>query len=525
MFDGSNSIVGEFEVNWPGRGSASAGKKSQTGGVSTSSTALSRSTSNRLSRSVAPSRVSQATVVARKPRARATASSDKPSQSQSSVFARAKLGLLSRLPSAPMCLIVVVSVMVVAGLSMCYSTTFMTRQVAHSELFKQLFFVFFGIGLSAVLMVLAKFLFTERRELWFLFMAAFWLVSLVLVALVFVPGLGVMVNGAVRWLQIGSFRFQPSELAKVALVLFTAAALEQLDQKNSSTLRWFLMVSYVVLQLMAFKQNDFGTVMLLHLGLLAVMVMGNRPFRGQGIGVFSSLGFLLIVPVVVLVGTYFDSSFRQGRWAAVFCKLTGSSILTELAEADQVRNGILALGDGGLFGLGAGLSKQKYFYLPEADNDFVFAIIGEEFGLIGTGLVLVLFLLLAWFGLSIARNAYSSQGKMIAGGATSLLVGQALVNIGGIVGASPMTGKPLPFFSSGGSSMAVSILLVACILMVAWFDTVQVSAVRRQDSLRVVRGGGGASYGSSNKTTTRSRNQMLKQILAPLASSQGRARR
>ncbi|MCL2137296.1 MAG: FtsW/RodA/SpoVE family cell cycle protein [Coriobacteriia bacterium] len=393
-----------------------------------------------------------------------------------------------RMPAEASFLLVVVFILFTAGLAMCYSTTFMTQEVAYSALLKQVVFAAIGLGLSIVLLVLGRAFFTNRRNVWFVLITSFWFVSLLLVALVFVPKLGVVVNGAARWLQIGSFRFQPSELAKVALILFTAVVFDRLREDNSVVLRWVLILSYVLLQFMAYKQNDYGTVMLLHLGLLSVMLLGDRPIFSRGRGFVTSIFFLTLVPVALLFATLFDDSFRQGRWAAVFSKLDGDHILTDLGAADQLRNGILALGDGGITGLGAGLSKQKYFYLPEADNDFVFAIIGEEFGIIGAVAILVLFLLFAWLGLRIAKKAASPQGKMIAGGATSMIVGQALVNIGGIVGASPMTGKPLPFFSSGGSSMVVSLLLVACIICVAWFDTPQEMAVRRQDSLRLVRG-------------------------------------
>jgi len=409
-------------------------------------------------------------------------------KSKHSRFSDIRARLAVSIPSDIVFLLVVVVVMITAGLSMCYSTTFVSQQVAHATLIKQLQFLALGLVLSVTLGVLARFFFTEQRDIWFIIIGLFWIISLGLMALVLVPGFGVKVNGAVRWIDVAGFRFQPSELAKVALILFSATAFDQLKNDNSSRLRWFLLGSYILLQFLALKQNDFGTIMLLHFGLLVVMWLGDRPFVSLNKGFFTSISFLSLFPVLLLVASYLFFPFRRSRFQAMWCKLTGDSITTVLSDADQLRNGILALGDGGVFGLGAGLSKQKYFYLPAADNDFVFAIIGEEFGMVGALLVLFLFLLFAFFGLRITAKAGSSQGKMIAGGATCMIVGQALINIGGIIGATPLTGKPLPFFSSGGSSMVASVLLAACIVIVAIFDSEQNSAVRRQDALTVIRG-------------------------------------
>jgi cell division protein FtsW len=157
----------------------------------------------------------------------------------------------------------------------------------------------------------------------------------------------------------------------------------------------------------------------------------------------------------------------------------------------------MALGDGGITGLGLGYSKQKYYYLSYPQSDFIFAIVGEELGMIGAAAAIGLFLAFAWCGLRIASQAASFQGQMIAGAATTIITAQAFVNIGGIIGVLPLTGKPLPFFSVGGSSMIVTLALIGCILSVAWFDRPQDLAQRRRDAFQLLEGGRGAARGQA----------------------------
>jgi cell division protein FtsW len=380
--------------------------------------------------------------------------------------------------------------MVVCGLAMCYSTTFLIHTaVPHQDLLDQIRFLVIGLVLATGSLLIAGRLYGEWPDAWFYLVSFFWFFCLLLTGLVF-TGFGVYVNGATRWLRVGSVQFQPSELAKVAMVLYMSTCFARLEKNNSSRLRTVMMVTQSLMLIMSYKQNDVGTAILLYLTLVAVMFLGNRPVFVRGRGFVTSITCMLLVAVLAVAATLILPSFRQSRWLGFFCPLKGDAAITHLSSelTDQLRNGFFALGDGGILGLGAGLSKQKYFYLSEATNDFIFAIIGEEFGIIGAGFVVLLFLLFAFFGLRIAQNAASLHGKMIAGGATTMITAQALVNIGGVVGASPLTGKPLPFFSVGGSSMVGSVLLVSCIVLVALFDSSQAAATRRQDAFVVLSG-------------------------------------
>jgi len=393
------------------------------------------------------------------------------------------------LPSASMMLVLVSILLFAYGLAMGFSASFVQGYTGTEQLFQQLFFTIVGALGVVILLLVGHWLFAQNRRLWYYLVTVIWITSLITMALVFVPGFGVQINGATRWLDLPLLpRFQPSELAKVALILYAAATIERLKEGASVLHGYALAGSYVLLLGLTILQKDIGSVMLLHMGLLAVLFFGEMPLLAKGVKAFASIIPLVVFPLIGLAATYFLPSYRQARWAGFWCPLEYDSIYKVLGDADQLRNGFFALGGGGLSGLGPGLSKQKYFYLSFPDTDFIFAIIGEELGLIGATAVILLFILFAWFGLLIARHAASAQGKMLAGGATALIVCQALVNIGGVVGALPLTGKPLPFFSMGGSSLVITCLLIGCILLVAWYDKPQDSATRRRDAFRLVEG-------------------------------------
>ena len=387
-------------------------------------------------------------------------------------------------------LILVTVILLAFGLAMGFSASFVNGKTGLEQLFDQLRFVAIGFALIGVMMLAGYKVFSANRDIWFVAVSALWLLSLVCMALVFVPGLGVEVNGASRWLDLGPLpQFQPSEFAKLTLLLYSAAAIERYRYSQSRLLFAAIVFSYVALIAMTLLQKDLGSTMLLHLAFLAVLWFAEIPILAKGLKGLVSMASLIGIPAAFMAATYFLPSYRQSRWAGFMSPLDTEALTVGLKDADQIRNGFLALGGGNIQGLGFGLSKQKYFYLSFPHSDYIYAIVGEELGLIGALAVLLLFLAFAWFGLRIARNAVSPQGKMLAGGATSLIVFQALVNIGGVTGALPLTGKPLPFFSIGGSSMVFTLCIVGCILLVAWFDAWQGIAVQRRDAFRLVDGG------------------------------------
>ncbi len=270
--------------------------------------------------------------------------------------------------------------------------------------------------------------------------------SLVLLAAVMVPGLGISVSGSSRWLGVGSWRLQPSELAKLALIIFAA---DVLDRRSDRIREWrYSMVPVVVVfALMAglvMLQPDMGTTMVMACAVLAVLYAAGVPL--------APMSGVLGVGAVLTFGMAIAEPYR-------FRRLT--SFMHPLADASntgyQSAQGLVALGSGRLAGLGIGASRASWGYLPNQQTDFIFAIIGEETGLIGSLLIVGLFVAFAVLGVRAACRAPDRFGALMAAGITAWIVGQAIINIGAVVGLLPVTGVPLPFVSFGGSSLIIAL--------------------------------------------------------------------
>jgi cell division protein FtsW len=275
----------------------------------------------------------------------------------------------------------------------------------------------------------------------------FMVISLGLLAAVLVPGIGKNLNGARSWIGVGSFTIQPSEFAKLALLLWAAHVLAA-RRSSLGSLRQLLVPIVPVALLMAgliYLQPDLGTLVTLAVVLAAVMWFAGAP-----------LWLFLLTSAGGLVGLAYmatSAAYRLKRVLALFDP-------EKYPEATyQLRQGLYGMGRGGLFGVGLGQSRAKWSWLPYADSDFIFAIIGEELGLIGAAVVILLFALLAYTGLRIARRNVDPFIKIASGAATFWLVAQAAINIGYVVGALPTTGLTLPLISSGGSSLIVSMVV------------------------------------------------------------------
>ncbi|MEK7453206.1 MAG: putative lipid II flippase FtsW [Patescibacteria group bacterium] len=268
--------------------------------------------------------------------------------------------------------------------------------------------------------------------------------TIFLLFLLFIPEFGIETKGAARWLSIYSFTFQPSELLKLTFILYLAAWLE--SRKNSLAsfsegLVPFLVICSIIAVLLI-SQPDIGTLMvILFIATVIYFIAGGKLVH---------LGFSFIFGIIGLAILISSEQYRLKRW---FIFLNPDS--DPLGSGYQMNQALIAIGSGGLFGLGFGMSKQKYNYLPESMGDSIFAITAEEFGFIGSVILVLLFMLLLWRGLHIAKNASTIFGRLIAIGIISWISIQALVNIGAISGLIPLTGIPLPFISYGGSSMLV----------------------------------------------------------------------
>jgi cell division protein FtsW len=282
------------------------------------------------------------------------------------------------------------------------------------------------------------------------------IVAFVLLVLVKLPGFGVSVNGAQRWLALGPLTFQPSELMKLAIVLYMARLLADRPKRMRSVktiVSPMLLVVGAACLLIA-SQPDLGSAIIISFTAFALLLVAGAP-----LGV---LGRLAGSAVVVVTIAAIAEPYRRARL---------TSFLDPWADAAgsgfQSVQGQIALGSGGLLGVGPGQSVQKIHYLPEAHTDFILAVIGEELGVLGVCALLLLFGLIAYAGLRAAKGARSQYERLLAAGITSLIVGQALLNVFAVLGLAPLTGEPLPFVSNGSTSITVMLASMGLLLNIA----------------------------------------------------------
>jgi cell division protein FtsW len=277
--------------------------------------------------------------------------------------------------------------------------------------------------------------------------------TLILLGLVFIPPLAKEAGGAKRWLHVGRVTFQPAELSKLTLVVYLAHRLTAQRPYRRQAQANFVPLAVVVgaLFLLTLLQPDLGTAVLL-LGI-AVIVL----FVG-GVSVRYLLG-ALIVTLPCLYLALFHVGFRWRRLLAFW-----DPWAVRLDAGFQIVQSLLAFGNGGLVGVGPGAGKQKLFFLPEAHTDFVFAVIGEEFGFLGCALVLGLFGILLWQGMAVAGRSHDLFARYLACGITGMILLQAIMNVAVVVGFVPTKGLPLPFISLGGSSLVMTLTSVGILL-------------------------------------------------------------
>jgi len=282
---------------------------------------------------------------------------------------------------------------------------------------------------------------------------------------------GTSANGASRWLGPGSLQFQPSELAKVALILYGADLLarEPKRVRSLSGLMPFLLVASTAC-LLIIAEPDMGTTMVVAFSVGATMIAAGARLADIG-KIALCLGVLALLMTVV-------EPYRMARLTGFLHP--GSEAAGAGFQAAQAK---IALGSGGFFGVGIGNGVQKAFYLPEAHTDMISAVIGEELGMVGILGVVGLFALLGYAGLRVAQQAKDRYGKLLVAGLTSLILAQATINLFAVMGLAPLTGVPLPFVSYGNSSLLATLFAVGLILNVARGGTAGAG------KLRVVEGG------------------------------------
>jgi cell division protein FtsW len=320
-------------------------------------------------------------------------------------------------------------------------------------------------------------------------------VSFALLVAVKLPGVGVTINGAQRWLGAGPLQFQPSELMKLALVLYAAgvlAAKPKIVTRPKQLVPIGVMVGAACILIAS--QPDLGTALVIAFTTSAILVAAGMPVRY--LGVVFGVGFVLVALYAV------SAPYRRARL---------TTFLDPWAHAGtsgfQSVQGQIAIGSGGLFGKGPGGSTQKLFFLPEAHTDFILAIIGEELGVAGVMAVLTLYGMFAYAGLRIAQRAVGRHAKLLAAGLTSLVMCQASLNVFAVLGLAPLTGVPLPFISYGSTNLIVLLASVGLLLNIAATRGAQLKVVTgsrdREGPHRSRRDGGarGARTGGRRRAT------------------------
>lgn len=366
--------------------------------------------------------------------------------------------------------------LVVIGLVMVYSASSASLSAAgkdpYSDVISQGIYVVIGIVAGVFVWQFVPYRRWEGVYTWIL-----WAVCMLLLVLTF--AMGTTVNGARRWLYLGPIGMQPSEFIKIALLLMAIKILYDYQRSRIDLKTLLVQAAVLIILPLAFlykTQSDLGTTFVCLIGIFAVMWIGRVPAP--------ILAGIAATGVVFLLVAVFGSGYRSDRLVYLDPWNDGQN---GLGKGYNIIRSFYALAEGGLFGVGIGNSHEKYQYLFASDSDFIFAVLGEEMGLVGALVVIALFLLILFLGLRIATNASDNFGSMVAGGLTIMLISQAFLNIGCAIGVFPTTGKPLPFISSGGSSVVSSLLIIGLILSVQREGEESRIHAKRRDELRVVR--------------------------------------
>lgn len=311
--------------------------------------------------------------------------------------------------------------------------------------------LFAGVGVIAMFVIMNVDYWTWRTWSKMILIICF-----VLLLVVLIPGVGLVRGGAQSWLGIGAFSIQPSEFMKMAMIAFLAKFLSE-NQKQVTSFRKGL-VPTLSLVLFAFGlimlQPDLGTgVVMVGTSVVIIYVAGARISHFIGLGLLGLAGF---------VGLIASAPYRMKRITAFLDPWSDP-----LDSGFQIIQSLYAIGPGGLLGLGLGQSRQKFFYLPEPQTDFIFSILAEELGFIGGTFVILLFSLLLWRGVRIALGAPDLFGSFLGVGIITMIAIQVIINIGVVTGLMPVTGITLPFLSYGGSSLTLMLMAVGVLLNIS----------------------------------------------------------
>lgn len=352
-------------------------------------------------------------------------------------------------------LAIIVFALIVIGLIMISSASVVIsyERTGNNYFFLQRQLIWMAVGLLAMII----FSLIDYR-LWRKLALPLMIVALFFLALVLLPYFSSASHGANRWIILGPLNFQPSEFAKLAILIYLSGWLARRKDDVKSFFRGFLPFLFIlaVVIFLVMREPDLGTMAIIAGSASVVFFIAGASWVHVLLGAGSG--------IMVIFALIFSAPYRLNRF---FAFLNPSSDPTGIGY--QMKNAMIALGSGGLWGLGFGNSRQKYLYLPEAHTDAIFAVIVEEIGFIRASAIILLFLFLGLRGYKIARDAPDDFGRFLATGITTWFILQAFINLAAILGLIPLTGVPLPFISYGGSSLMINLAAVGILLNISKF--------------------------------------------------------
>lgn len=351
-------------------------------------------------------------------------------------------------------LLLTVTMLLLGGLVALFSATYY-QAIDHGDALLEVKKQLVGVGLGFVMMwITSRIPYTFWRQPKVVTIGL--LVSVLLLVAVLIPGIGVFRNGSRRWLNLGGLSFQPSELAKIVSVIYLASTLSFRLPKIEKFWTGIvpLLLIPAVMFLLILEQPNLSTAgCIMIVAVLMILMAGAR---------WKHLSVMGLGGLAVGFAYAWSEPYRRERLLSFrdpFAQMSD--------EGYQLSQSLIAIGSGGLFGRGLGQGRQKFSYLPYPESDFIFAIIGEDFGLLGCIAVIVVFLAFAFVGMRIAVNCPDRFGCLLAAGITAMIAVQAFINIGVVIGILPTTGLPLPFFSAGGTSVMILMTSVGILLNIS----------------------------------------------------------
>ena len=369
------------------------------------------------------------------------------------IFHKINRGIIMK--KCNLALLISVIIISVFGVLMIYSASYIWSEYKYGDALKyvknQGLFLIVGIVLMIIISKIDYKLYLKKSNL-------ILIICLILLVLVLIPGIGTIRNGSRSWFGIGSFGIQPSEFTKLGLLIFVSKYLAY-NEKATKSFKGILPILLILMLVfgLIMLQPDFGTGTIIVMSIIGLLFVGGVDFK-----YFIRLG---IVGVIGVVGLILAAPYRLSRILSFLNPWSDP-----LGSGFQIIQSLYAIGPGGLFGFGIGNSRQKHFFLPEPQTDFIFSIISEELGFLGCLIIITLFVIICYNGFKISRNCNDLFGKYLSFGIIFQIGFQACLNLMVVVGLIPVTGVTLPFLSYGGSSLLITLCSIGIVLNISRYN-------------------------------------------------------